>query len=184
MSLVLPNIIEKVLNHVNNKKINILKFIRNNSFFFEILLLNNTMNNQTIQKSNRDMSSNLKNITNNKVSDLFFSNSNLQIIQNAIRHNIWLRSNKQFVIGNQSETQLEIVMRSIYLQYSKNQDNNIKEQILRLNELVLKHCIPNILSNIKQYLTYKKDLTTGPILMDHPKNVSSAGSKTLKNNFF
>ena len=79
----------------------------------------------------------------------FFSNSNLQIIQNAIRHNIWLRSNKQFVIGNQSETQLEIVMRSIYLQYSKNQDNNIKEQILRLNELVLKHCIHNILSNIK-----------------------------------
>ena len=142
------------------------------------------MNNQNIQKSNRDMSSNLKNITNTTLSNLFFNDKNLQIIQNAIRHNIWLKTNKQFVIGNQSETQLEIIMRSIYLQYSKNQETNIKEQILKLNELVLLHSIPNVLSNIKQYLTYKQDLTSGPMLMEHPKNVSSAGSKTLKNNFF
>ena len=132
----------------------------------------------------RNVKDNLKNVTTNPLNSAFFSKENITIIQNNIRYVIWLKSNRQFVIAPQSETEIEIIMRSIYLQYSKNLPNNIKEQIEDLNSLVENHSVPNIMSNIKQYLTYKQDLTTGPQFMDHPRNVSSAGSKTLVNNLF
>ncbi len=127
---------------------------------------------------------NLKNVSKNLLNQTFFSKGNITIIQNNIRYRVWQQSNQQFVIGPQSETQLEIIMRSIYLQYSRNLPNNIKEQVEDLNALVVNEAVPNIMSNIKQYIGYKQDLETGPVFMDHPKNVSSAGSKTLVNNLF
>lgn len=126
----------------------------------------------------------LKNVTSNPLNNAFFSKENITIIQNSIRHTVWLKFNKRFIIAPQSETEIEIIMRSIYLQYSKNLPNNIKEQIEDLNNLVVEQCVPNIMSNIKQYLNYKQDLVTGPQFMEHPKNVSSTGSKTLVNNLF
>ncbi len=138
--------------------------------------------NVTFRKTNKHK--NLKNVSSNLLNTAFFSKENVSIIQNNIRHSVWSKSNRQFVIAPQSETQIEIIMRSIYLQYSKNLPNNIKEQIEDLNDLVVNECVPNIMSNIKQYIGYKHDLNTGPVFMDHPQNVSSAGSKSLVNNLF
>ena len=50
--------------------------------------------------------------------------------------------------------------------------------------MVIEHSVPNIITNIKQHVNYKKALDSNPVFMDHPKNVSSAGSKTLINNMF
>lgn len=133
---------------------------------------------------NNNKHKNLKNVSSNLLNKTFFSNINIDIIQNNIRHSVWSKSNHKFVIAPQSETQIEIIMRSIYLQYSKNLSYNIKEQIEELNDLVLNQCVPNIMSNIKQYIGYKQDLNSGPTFMDHPKNVSSAGSKSLVHNLF
>ena len=143
-----------------------------------------TQSNQSNYISNNNIKGNLKNVTSNLLNETFFSNANIKIIQNSIRHTIWINSNKQFIIAPQCDTQLEIIMRSIYLQYSKNLSYNIKEQIEDLNTLVVNASVPNILSNIKQYIGYKKDLVTGPTFMDHPENVSSSGSKTLTYNLF
>ena len=126
----------------------------------------------------------VKNVSDNILNRTFFSKRNIAIIQNAIRHNVWKNSSQGFVIANQSETQLQIVMRSIYLQYAKNLPDNIAEQVAELNQRVINHAVPNIISNIKQHLHYKKDIQTGPVYMDHPQNVSSAGSKTLMQNLF
>ena len=127
---------------------------------------------------------NLKNVSKNVLNQTFFSKDNINIIQNNIRYRVWKQSNHQFTISNQSETQLEIIMRSIYLQYSKNLTNNIKEQVEELNDMVVTEGVPNIMSNIKQYLGYKQNLETGPAFMEHPQNVSNAGSKTSVNNLF
>ena len=58
--------------------------------------------------------------TESTLSQVFFSKQNIDLIQNQIRYNVWIKSNKMHIIGRQSDTELEIVMRSIYLQYSKN----------------------------------------------------------------
>ena len=46
----------------------------------------------------------------------FFSKENIQIIQNAIKAGVYKLSNGNFVVGNQNEDTLKIIMRSIYLE--------------------------------------------------------------------
>ena len=53
------------------------------------------------------------------LSDAFFSPQNVQILQNGIRAGVYKMSQGQYVIGQQSEDELRIVMRSIFLQYSQ-----------------------------------------------------------------
>ena len=123
--------------------------------------------------------------TESKLSQVFFSKRNIDIIQNQIRYNVWIQSDKRHIIGRQSDTELEIVMRSIYLQYSKNLEYNIKEQIEELNKMILEYCVPNILSEVEQYLSYKQNVSSLPQPMARPKSLTSAGSKTLElKNFF
>ena len=75
-------------------------------------------------------------------------------------------------------------MRSIYLQHGKNVPTGIKEQIQELNNQVVDTLVPKLMSNVSQYLTYTKNLDQAPQFMDHPKNVSNAGDKTLVHNLF
>ena len=114
------------------------------------------------------------------LSFLFFSNVNMERIQNLLRYEIWLRSGKKYVIGKQSPIELEIVMRSVYLQYSKNLNCKFKEQINDLNKLVLNYCIPNILQEVQTYLGYLDDVQQLPNPIELPQNLSSAGTKTLR----
>ena len=52
---------------------------------------------------------------------------------------------------------LKIIMRSVFLQYSANMNDNIKEQIKALNDIVITYCVPNIYSETKGYLKYLHD---------------------------
>ena len=125
-----------------------------------------------------------KQVAKNPLNTAFFSRDNQQIIQNALRYQVYRQSNRQYLIGPQSTTQIVIVMRSIYLQHGKNAPTGIKEQVQQLNDLVVETLVPKIISNVRQYLTYTKNLDQAPQFMDHPKNVSNAGDKTLVHNLF
>ena len=78
------------------------------------------------------------------LSDTFFSKENIQIIQNGIRAEVYKKSNGKYVIGNQECETLKIIMRSIFLQYSANQPDNIKGQVEQLNKMVLDYCVPQV----------------------------------------
>jgi hypothetical protein len=84
--------------------------------------------------------------TSNQLNTLFFSAKNIAAIQHGIRYNVYTRSNKKYIIGNQSEQELKIVMRSVYLQNSKNLDFNIIDQTRELNAVVLAFCVDQVLS--------------------------------------
>jgi len=114
------------------------------------------------------------------LSQLFFSKMNMNRIQDKLRYAIYIQSNNQYVIEKQSEIELEIIMRSIYLQHSKNLECNYKEQIEELNMLVLQWIIPHILSEIEQYMGYIKTVQQLPIPLPLPKNISSAGTRSLR----
>ena len=49
--------------------------------------------------------------------------ANMEIIQNAIRAGVYDLSKKEYVVDKQDTDTLNIIMRSIYLQNSKNQPN-------------------------------------------------------------
>lgn len=97
---------------------------------------------------------------NTQLSDLFFSKNNIQLLQNSIREGVYNKSNGQYVIGPQDCDALKIVMRSIFLQYSSNQPDNITKQILELNKMVLNYCIPQVYSEAQGYMQYLVDAST------------------------
>merc|ERR1711907_149906 len=61
--------------------------------------------------------------TNSLLSKTYFSKENFEQLQNMIRYNVYIQSNKRHIIARQSDTQLQIIMRSIYLQNAKKSRN-------------------------------------------------------------
>ena len=100
------------------------------------------------------------NWNNTILSDKFFSAQNIKIIQNAIRVGVYKRSNGNYIIGEQNYDELKIIMRSIFLQHSKNLAINIREQIEKLNKLVLDYSINQVYGEAEGYMKYKRDAST------------------------
>jgi hypothetical protein len=114
------------------------------------------------------------------LSNLFFSNPNMKIIQDEIRYGVWLKSGKKYKVDAQDLLQIELVMRAIYLQYSKNLDYNYRQQIQELNYLVQEYCIPKVFAETQQYLGYLDDIQKLPQPIPLPDNVSAKGTKSLR----
>lgn len=116
----------------------------------------------------------------NCVSEIYFSQDNLELIQIGIINSVLNLSEGQYKIGKQSEQELKIIMKSFYLQYSKNLNFNIKEQVRELNTMVIRWSVDEIIKNIKQYLEYKKNVSTLPLPLEHSLLSSQKGTKILE----
>ena len=99
------------------------------------------------------------------------------MIINGIKAGVYKESNGRYVIGNQSEDVLKIIMRSTYLQYSSNKSINITEQIIGLNQLVVDYCVPQLVSECTAYMKYKKDVSSLAVPLARPN--STYHSNTL-----
>uniref|UniRef100_A0A6C0H7H1 Minor capsid protein P8 central region domain-containing protein n=1 Tax=viral metagenome TaxID=1070528 RepID=A0A6C0H7H1_9ZZZZ len=124
---------------------------------------------------------------------LFFSEQNIQNIQNIIRMLVYKEMNQ--VIDNQSTNELLVIMRSIFLEYSAHpplidagtpEDQKQKlfgmytREVSRLNEIVINEIVPKIVSQLQQYLDYLRDASTQPYQMETPQNVSIAGERQYR----
>lgn len=135
------------------------------------------------------------------VSALFFSAQNIDALQKGICNKVFNLSQGKFKIGRQSETELKIIMRSIYfeslrtctpgimkqiqstnpLQKPLQQNKDVVlQQVRDLNEKVLDWSVREIINNMQQFERYKQDVSKLPNPMDRPSFVSSAGSKSLE----
>ena len=121
----------------------------------------------------------LGNSTTSSLSITFFSQANIQIIQNAIRAGVYEISNQQYIIDNQNIDTLTIIMRSIFSQSALNQPYNIRRQVEDLNSLVIKYCVKDIYSEAQAYINYKRDVSTMYHPMDRPIQVD-VDDKTLE----
>jgi len=116
----------------------------------------------------------------NPLSNVFFSRENIDYLQNKIIKQVYDLSGGKHKIGRQSDTELQLVMRSIYLQFSLNQMCNIREQIRQLDESVVNAVVPGILSAISQYIKYREDISTIPSPIQLPKSLTTKGDRTLE----
>jgi hypothetical protein len=94
------------------------------------------------------------------LSQAFFSQQNIQMLQNGIRAGVYKKSNNQYVIGLQDCDSLKIIMRSVFLQHSANQSENYQTQIINLNKIVLNYCIQQVYSEAQGYMKYIDDVST------------------------
>ena len=102
------------------------------------------------------------------LSQAFFSQENIQIIQNGIRSGVYKRSNGQYVIGDQDCDSIKIIMRSVFLQYSANKPSSIPQQIIELNNIVLNYCVQQVYSEAQGYMKYIDDVSTLAVPIAHP----------------
>lgn len=111
---------------------------------------------------------------------LFFSNENIAEIQRLIKYNVYQIAN--FRIDNQDETELLLIMRSNYLQYSKVPQNqqDYTNEIARLNEIVVEQSIRTILSEITQQQKYLYDIENRPYIESYGVNDSVTGNKQIR----
>lgn len=130
------------------------------------------------------------NIQHTPVSALFFSKKNIDALQLGICNMVFNQSEGKYNIGPQSEMDLKVIMRSMYLTSLRGglngdihpiaEQSSVIDQVRKLNKQVLDWSVPRIVSNIKQFERYKSDVSKLPNPMDRPSLVSSAGSKVLE----
>jgi hypothetical protein len=121
---------------------------------------------------------------NNPLSTIFFSQQNIDALQEAIRYQVYIKSNKQYVIDKQSETEIFIIMRAYYLQHGKHLPYGLYDQVKELNQMVIDYCVPKVLNEISIYMHYKRDIQQLPIPMERGEFSSSKGTKVLVNKGF
>ena len=106
----------------------------------------------------------------NVLAQVYFSAENIQIVQNALRANVYKMSGNKFVIAPQNIDTLKIIMRSIYLQYAEHYQTNITGQVERLNKLVLDYAVPTVYNETKGYLKYCEDQSTLVVPLEIPRH--------------
>lgn len=136
--------------------------------------------NKNVTKNNFEYQAMIGIFEPNQLNTIYFSRENLNNVQAMLRYNVYIKSNKKHIIGNQSEVELQILMRSMFLQHSPNLRCKIKEQIRYINQMVVDWATPKILSEIEQYIGYIYQLEHLPVPQERSKNLSSKGTKTLK----
>ena len=107
----------------------------------------------------------------------FFSQQNIQILQNGIRAGVYHKSDNQYIVGPQDCDSLQIVMRSVFLQNSANKPDNIPQQISELNKIVLNYCIQQVYGEAQGYVKYMSDVSTLVVPIAHPVMVSNSNKQ-------
>ena len=115
----------------------------------------------------------------------FFSKENIDLINKQLILNVYKKSQKQFLICNQDEKSLLIVMRYVFIEYSRNLPFDISNQIKELNNIVVGEITATVISNFDQKIGYLRDRETQPIGPPLPINTKST-NRTLPStaNFF
>ena len=100
-------------------------------------------------------------IEDNLLSKVFFSEGNIQILQNGLRAGVHRMSKEKFVIPPQNINSLQIIMRSMYMQYAEHSNTeSITSQVEKLNHLVLDYVVPTLYNETMGYMKYLEDQST------------------------
>lgn len=115
------------------------------------------------------------------LSELFFSRRNLDAVQEGIRWRVYVQSgDRKYVISKQPDRDVIIVMRSIYLQHSRNDPNNLLSQVKELNGMVLDYCARTVVENVDMYIKHQRDISQLPIPIDRGQMATNKGTKVLE----
>ena len=88
-------------------------------------------------------------------------------------------SNKKFIINDLNQTNLKIIMRSVFLQYARFKQDITKE-IECLNHYVVDYAVHNVYNNIISDNKFRHDVSHLAIPIDRPTHTNSKGEHTLE----
>jgi hypothetical protein len=123
--------------------------------------------------------SNLCDKIDNELALIFFSKENIKRIQKMIKEEIYIKTNKQFKLDeDQDENDLMTVLRNVYTEHARFNPKNIIHQVKILNKHVINYVTPDMISQLKQYYSYIKEINQPIKPIFRPMNVNNAGRRT------
>ena len=109
----------------------------------------------------------------------FMSELNMEYINNMIKKTVYNSSCDKYIIRDQKQEHLEQIMKGIYNYNAQHLPFNQKEQFDILNNLVIDHCVKNILFEIDVRFKYIRDKNTPLEPLPQPINTSTTGKKSF-----
>lgn len=106
---------------------------------------------------------------------LFFSEFNQNILQNAIRQDMY--NKHQVRIDKQNKDDLLAIMRVVFINNSAKPYADICAQVKLMNQMVMKTAMGQISTGVAQYFGYIHDIEKPHIPLAIPKNTSTYGNK-------
>jgi hypothetical protein len=116
--------------------------------------------------------------SNTPLNTVFFSESNKANLQQKIHDEVLELSKGEYNLGPQSEADLLLIMRSYYLQYAKNNPDNVAVELDQLNQRVVAYSSNRIMVEITAYKRFRKDILDFPEPIAHPMDMHIFGTRT------
>jgi hypothetical protein len=80
-------------------------------------------------------------------------------------------SKGDFTVLPQNPDTIKVIMRSIYMQYAEHYPHHIREQIEKLNRLVLNYAVQNVFNEAVGYIKYREDISSLATPFDLPTKI-------------
>lgn len=110
----------------------------------------------------------------------FFSDKNIKRMQKKIKNEIMIRTDYKFKLDvDQDKQDLLLAMTAVYKLYARHLPGQIVRQVKQLNSYVVDYVVPDMITNIKQYYGYIKDINEPLKPITRPLNVNNAGRNSL-----
>ena len=107
----------------------------------------------------------------------FFSNKNLDYLQQAIQEQVFAMSGNKHRIDRQSDDDVKLIMRSYYMTYGRNNPNTVEADLADLNARVIGYSSAKIFSELDFYMFYRQDIAEFAPPIANPTNVHVYGTR-------
>ena len=108
----------------------------------------------------------------------------MEHVQHLLINGVYELSNGEYRIDHQDEDSLLIIMRSTFLQYGRNLNSDLQEQVDALNKIVVDECVPKIYKEVVAYMKYKRDVSRISIPPNLPKSTNYNNTSLEFKGFF
>lgn len=116
----------------------------------------------------------------NKLSNVFFSDENFRRVQKMIKDEVFRRTNGEFRIDvDQEQKDLFIAMKAVYMEQGRFLPDQIVRQVKRLNQKVVSDVVPGMITEVRQYYGYLKEINKPITPIQRPTCMNSKGRRSL-----
>lgn len=115
------------------------------------------------------------NQTRTPLSDLYFSDFNIDLVQRGLRQHV--KNETGLAVDKQNRTDLMVFMRTVYINNALVPNKELCEQVKWMNTRVIELASRQVISGIAGYIDYLRDASTLYVPNAIPENTSLYGKK-------
>ena len=113
------------------------------------------------------------------LTDAYFSDFNREYLHEAIIRA--MKDKTGYTIERQSDPDLQALMRRVWANLSRDPYSDIRNQVSKMNERVVKEATATISTGMLQQIVYLRDISKNPVPLETPVSTSTYGNKIPSN---